>query len=242
MNTLSSLTLAQIVRQNNKAATIFENHKLDFCCKGKRTLQEACVEDNIDTLEVEDELKKIFQSENELNPDLLTLNQLVNHIVDVHHTYTQRELPVIFEWLKKVSSKHGDHHPELVKIFELFTALRSELELHMQKEELILFPRINQLENQFQAGTQDINTDTSLINFPISMMEKEHENAGTILAEIRELTNQYQAPADACLTYQISFSALKAFEKDLHQHIHLENNILFPKAIDLLNTLKPSIY
>ena len=141
-------------------------------------------------------------------------------------------MPQIFAYLQRVSSKHGDRHPEMYKVFEAFNAVKEEMEEHMKKEELILFPRIKSLETLITEKTE-LKLNITYLQAPINMMEEEHEQAGKLLAEIRELTNNYAPPDDACTTYRLSFAALKAFELDLHQHVHLENNILFPKAIDL---------
>jgi len=141
-------------------------------------------------------------------------------------------MPQIFSYLQKVASKHGERHPELLKIVELFAAVKEEMEQHMQKEELILFPRINEMEKLVTEGTE-IRINQTYLQAPINMMEQEHDHAGEMLAEINRLTDNYHPPADACTTYKLSFAALQAFEMDLHQHVHLENNILFPKALQL---------
>ena len=141
-------------------------------------------------------------------------------------------MPVILGYLQKVVSKHGDRHPEMIKVLQLFTAVKEEMEGHMQKEELILFPRIKDIEHQLTEGKQIIINSTYLLS-PINMMEQEHDHAGSLLAEIRQLINDYNPPADACTTYRLCYASLQAFELDLHQHVHLENNILFPKAMQL---------
>jgi regulator of cell morphogenesis and NO signaling len=229
-NELSSKTLAQIVNSNFQTASVFEKYNLDFCCKGKRSLQDACVEKNLPVKTVVDELQLLFNNERTtVDFDKLSLAQLANYIVSTHHAYTKKELPQIFAYLEKVSTKHGDRHKELYLIFENFSNLKNEMELHMRKEELILFPKIKEMENVNQ-NQQQIPMN---IQMPITVMEGEHEHAGNLLKAIRNLSNNYNPPADACTTYKLSFTALQAFEKDLHQHIHLENNILFPKAIEL---------
>ena len=147
-------------------------------------------------------------------------------------------MPQILSYLQKVASKHGERHPELLKIFELFAAVKEEMEQHIQKEELILFPRINEMEKMVSEGTE-IRINHTYLQAPINMMEQEHDHAGEMLAEINKLTNNYNPPADACTTYKLSFAALQAFEMDLHQHVHLENNILFPKALQLFGIPAP---
>jgi regulator of cell morphogenesis and NO signaling len=231
-NELFSRTLAQIVDENHKAAAIFEKYDLDFCCKGKRSLQVACQEKDLPVEIIAEELVLALNSNGSelIDFNKLPLGMLADYIVSVHHQYTKRELPQIFHYLQKVSSKHGDRHEELYKIFEKFSELKDDMEMHMQKEEQILFPRIKELE----AAALNNQRSPLSIQIPILVMEDEHEHAGNLLKEIRTLSNNYNPPPDACTTYRLSFAALQAFEQDLHQHIHLENNILFPRAIKLL--------
>ncbi len=236
MNSLSSKTLAQIVNSNYKAASVFENHHLDFCCKGKRTLEQACTESDIKIEEVLEELDKAGKaSESLTNYNDLSLTQLAEHIVSTHHDYVKNEMPVLLGYLQKVASKHGDRHTEMNKVFQLFAAVKEEMEHHMQKEELTLFPRIKEVEKQLNEG-KEIVINRNYLNSPINMMEQEHDHTGSMLAEIRNLSNNYNPPADACTTYQLSFASLQAFELDLHRHVHLENNILFPKALKMFGS------
>lgn len=233
MNVLASKTLAQIVTNNYKAASIFEKHHLDFCCKGKRTLEQACSESDIKIEEVIEQLEKAGDiNDSKTNYNELSLAQLSEHIVSTHHNYVKNEMPALLGYLQKVASKHGDRHPEMNKVFQIFVAVKEEMEFHMQKEEMVLFPRIKDIENQIQEGKKVV-INSSYLQSPINMMEQEHDHAGSMLAEIRNLTNNYNPPADACTTYQLSFASLQAFELDLHHHVHLENNILFPKALKM---------
>ena len=147
-------------------------------------------------------------------------------------------MPQILSYLQKVASKHGEQHPEMLKVFELFAAVKEEMELHMQKEEQILFPRIQETEKMVNDGIE-IRINHTYLQAPINMMEQEHDHAGSILAEINKLTGNYHPPSDACTTYKLSFAALQAFEMDLHRHVHLENNILFPKALQLFGIAAP---
>jgi len=229
-NELLSKTLAEIVTENHEAAAVFEKHGLDFCCKGKRALQTACAEKNLPAEIVVAELEHVLPTEDSSTDiNKLSLSELVDYIVNTHHTFVKQQMPLIFSWLEKVSTKHGERHNELYKIFESFSWLKHEMEMHMRKEELILFPRIKQLDEP--AGcSHGCGTN---IQPPIGVMEDEHEQAGNLMENIRTYSSNYRAPADACTTYRLSFAALQAFEKDLHRHVHLENNILFPKAIEL---------
>jgi len=245
MNTsLSSLSLAQIVNSNHKAASVFEKYHLDFCCKGKRSLEQACSEQQLTTSQVTEELENIFSNESNnisIDFDKMNLTQLCDYILQTHHVYVKNEMPQIYTYLQKVSSKHGDRHPELIRIFQTFAAVKEEMEGHMKKEESMLFPRIKELEKLVNSGSGKFQLNIGYLQSPINVMEHEHDHAGTQLNEIRVLTNDYTPPQDACTTYRLSFAALQAFELDLHQHVHLENNILFPKAIEEFKRLEISI-
>ena len=233
MTELLTQSLARIVTANHQTAAVFEKYKLDFCCKGKRTLQEACRENKINPADVLLDLEKTAAADRTADPATLSLHDLTVYIVRTHHEYVRRELPLIYGYLEKVSSKHGDRHPELHKIFACFAAVKEEMELHMQKEEKILFPRIVQVEEGKREGLSS-RIASSFIGAPVAVMEQEHDHAGSLMAEIRSLTADYTPPADACTTYKLSFAALQAFEQDLHRHVHLENNILFPGAMALI--------
>lgn len=240
MNDLMTKSLAQIVRNDHRAAGIFEKYNLDFCCKGKRTLKQACTDNELNIEQVLAELDQTQQENNSataFNPESLSLSQLCEYIVNTHHSYVKKEMPAIFSYLQKVAAKHSERHPEMLKVFELFAAIKEELELHMQKEEVILFPPIRETENMVKEGKEIIINSTYLLA-PINMMEQEHDHAGSMMAEIKKLTNNYEPPVDACTTFRLSFAALQAFELTLHQHVHLENNILFPKALHLFGATR----
>lgn len=235
MTELLTKSLATIVTENHKTAAVFEKHHLDFCCKGKRTLKQACIEIRVNPATVLTDLEKAIENQNDDTPDpsSMRLSELADYIVEKHHSYVRRELPLILGYLQKVSSKHGEKHPELYKILELFTAIKEEMEFHMKKEETILFPRISEMEKMATENTL-LRVSKSFISAPVSIMEEEHEHAGSLMEEIRKLCENYTAPASACTTYKLSFAALQNFEMDLHRHVHLENNILFPSAIKMI--------
>lgn len=240
MNELSNLTLAQIVNSNHKAASVFEKYHLDFCCKGKRTLETACAEQQIPVHEIREELQSVLSENTGETSDFkkMSLTQLCDYIVDTHHAYVKKELPQLYAYLEKVSSKHGDRHPELKKIFQTFAAVKEEMESHMKKEEVILFPRIKEMEKLSGTANGSLQLNIAYLKSPITVMEQEHDHAGSMLNEIRNLTSDYTPPQDACTTYRLSFAALQAFEIDLHQHVHLENNILFPGAVEIFSGLQ----
>lgn len=243
MENLNSLTLAQIVNSNHKTASVFEKYHLDFCCKGKRSLVQACSEQQLPVENVMAELQTVFEEDNKSSFDFskMSLTSLSDYIVTTHHDYVKNEMPQIYAYLQKVSSKHGERHPELYKIFEIFASVKEEMENHMKKEEMILFPRIKEMEKVTETGNVFTQLSLTYLQGPIIVMEQEHDHAGSLLNEIRILSNNYVPPQDACTTYKLSFAALQAFEADLHHHVHLENNLLFPRALNLFQKLQSAV-
>ncbi|HEX6332721.1 MAG TPA: iron-sulfur cluster repair di-iron protein [Flavisolibacter sp.] len=238
MNELANKNLSRIVTENYQAARVFEKYGLDFCCKGKRPLQEACDEKGIATEQLLGELEAAIAlpaTGNDFNQ--MSLTELAEYIVRVHHSYVRLNMPQIISYVHRVATKHGDRYPYMIQVFNLFAELQDEMTHHMMKEEKVLFPRIKMLEIEEPQNGVDY------LQAPIDMMEAEHDRAGTIMQQIRELTSDYAAPAGACTTFQLSLSSLRAFEEDLHQHVHLENNILFPKSIQKFEQVKTaSVY
>ncbi|MEP6952311.1 MAG: iron-sulfur cluster repair di-iron protein [Ginsengibacter sp.] len=239
MNELLSKPLSQIVNEQHQTASVFEKYNLDYCCRGNRSLEDACCEDHISLPEVVAELQNIYANKtNELDFNKIKLYQLADYIVYTHHSYVKKELPLILSYLEKVASEHGKRHNELYKISSLFVDLSNEMTHHMLNEETVLFPRINQLEQySFAPVLYDIKYFEYLLS-PITDMEDEHEDAGNIMAAIRKLTNNYTPPPDACSTFKLLYINLQEFEIDLHHHVHLENSILFPKALLMERELK----
>jgi regulator of cell morphogenesis and NO signaling len=237
MNELLHKTISQIVTDFHQTAPVFEKYGIDFCCKGKRPLIDACAEKQLDKEQVLQELAHAIETEKPgTDFTKMTLTTLADHIVRVHHTYVKFNMPQIFQYVMKVAIKHGDRFPHMKQVYMLFAELQNELSQHMLKEERILFPRIKQLETEglTQGGLE-------FFQAPIDVMEEEHDKAGTIMQQIRELTNDYVAPDDACTTHRLTLASLQAFEADLHQHVHLENYILFPKTLELFQQLtKPT--
>jgi len=231
---LVSKTLAEIVTNNVRSAVVFEEFGLDFCCKGNRSLESACIEKNVEVEEVITQLKNLSQTEDRrVQANDWSLDFLVDYIINNHHKYVRKMLPIISLHTDKVASAHGKNHPETLKIADLFLAVRQELEMHMMKEERILFPQIKNMVLAKNENGQSSPPPFGSIQNPIRMMENEHTSAGDALYEIGELSNNYSYPDDACNTFKALYSELKEFEEDLHKHIHLENNILFPKSIEL---------
>lgn len=238
MNFTTNNTLAEIANSDFRAARIFENYNLDFCCKGNRSLEEACNEKKINANNVIKELNAELENiPQEKSFDKWKLDELTRYIIDTHHVYTKKMLPVIFSHLQKVSDVHGKNHPEVIRIADIFSQIQSELLMHMMKEEKMLFPFIIILAESENSGAGIMLPPFGSITGPISVMESEHEEAGNGFYKIRELSNNYSIPEDACSTYKVLYQELEEFEKDLHKHIHMENNILFPKAIELEKSL-----
>lgn len=234
-NILTEKMINDIVTEDYRTAAIFEKYSLDFCCNGGVTIEAACREKNIDPAPVLAELSRLFEAAGPAVDTAASMepDALIDHIVSVHHAYVARMIPVIYTHTQKVAAVHGGRHPEVVKIADLFSSVAEELIHHMKKEEMILFPYIERLVAAKRTGTPISAPPFGTAKNPIAMMEREHQDAGDGLYQIRELSAKYQPPADACTTYRVSFKELQEFEEDLHRHVHLENNILFPSAIRL---------
>lgn len=236
MINIKEQTLATIVTNNHFTVPVLEKYNLDFCCKGKRTLADACIEKGLSLETVSEELEKSSAAlqTNKMPFMEMTAEQLISYILIHHHFYVKQSMPTILGHLEKVATKHGDRFPYMVEVFVLFKEIYEEMTAHMHKEEMILFPRIKEV-----AAMQDAHQHSTLsegyLTAPIEVMEHEHDQAGEILYKIRKLTNNYTPPAEACTTFQVSLAELKEFEEDLHRHVHLENNILFPLAEKMLN-------
>lgn len=224
-------TVADFVTENIKTAHIFKKHGIDFCCGGGISIAKACTKHNVDQELLERELLEVDKTiDRSHNYDQWDISFLIDHIINVHHTYVNESLPIISEYANKVAKVHGQHYTEVVEVNKLFHEVANELLSHLQKEEQVLFPFIKQLA---QAETTEVSSPFGSVNNPIGMMEHEHEGAGNIFKEIARLTNDYTPPPEACNTFRALYSKLEEFEQDLHLHIHLENNILHPKAIAL---------
>jgi regulator of cell morphogenesis and NO signaling len=224
MKELSGQRLADIVSEHHSSAAVFEKYKLDFCCKGKRSLEQACLEQNIPLQLVVDEVGKLIGKQENPAPSVfsaMTPKQLSDYIVARHHVYVRQAIPQILYHLDKVYTKHGERYPYVSEVYSLFRKVATELEQHMLKEEKILFPMMEHVDRM--TGSQ--------LMGPINVMEAEHEHAGDLLARIREITNDYTPPEDACTTHRLVLEELRGFEEDLHEHVHLENHLLFPRAV-----------
>lgn len=225
-------TIGQIVTQQPYLARVFEKLGSDYCCGGGKTLSEACAERGLDLKTVSEVLEATEATRSapssEADYGTMTMTELADHIVTTHHVYLRNELPRLERMVHKVAAAHEHNHPQTRELANVFNGLKMELDQHMMKEEQILFPAIRALEGAGQA----MEFSCGSVAQPIRMMEQEHENAGNALRRMHELTNAYTPPEDACNTYRAMLDGLRELESDLHQHIHKENPILFPKAIE----------
>ena len=219
------------------ATRVFEKMGIDYCCGGARPIAEACLSAGVTVEEVVCSLEQA-EAANQAPADSKdwqaeSLATLITHIHDKHHVLTREELGRIEPLMAKVCSVYGERRSELLQIQTLFAELKRELLLHMMKEEKILFPYITQMEEAVTAGGPAPRPMFGTVRNPVRMMMAEHDGAGDVLRRIRQLSNDFNPPADACVSYQTLYGALEGLEKDLHQHIHLENNVLFPGAIKM---------
>lgn len=232
MTNFAEHTLASIATFNHHSVSVLEKYKLDFCCKGKRTLAEACAEKGINPESIAEELGAFTDTVAKQQMPFTEMNaeQLISYIMIHHHFYARQSMPSILSHLQKVVTRHGERFPYLKKVYELFKIIMREMTLHMEKEEKVLFPKIKETEKLYTSGRAS-EILPGHIEIAVKTMEADHEDAGNILSEIGALTHNYTPPQDACTTFKVTLSELKEFEADLHKHVHLENNILFPRAI-----------
>lgn len=235
MNSLETRTVRELAVEMPGATRVFEKMGIDYCCGGQRSLADACSLAGVTLAEVQKSLETGSTSHEgpETNFHTATLEELTNHVVRTHHSFTRLEIARLNSLLEKVCSAHGENHPELFDINLLFRELGADLETHMSKEERVLFPYVIRMEAAANQGVPLFRPPFGTVANPVRMMMLEHDRAGDLLKQIRVLSSDFTTPADGCLSYQTLYEALAGLEKDLHQHIHLENNILFPRAIEM---------
>ncbi len=225
-------TIGTLVADDYRMAAIFRKHGIDFCCGGGKTVTEACTQKGIDATDLERELKQATTGKPEQDVDEINswpMSRVIDHILTNHHVYVRETLPLLIGYTRKVARVHGEANPEVREIAGLVELLAKDLEQHMVKEELILFPYVRALESQEKM--LPLPTFQTVRN-PIRMMQAEHDAAGEIMKKIRALSHDYNPPDHACNTYKVAYHQLREFEDDLFRHVHLENNILFPKALE----------
>ena len=237
MNVTMEKTVRELALEKPGAARVFERLGIDYCCGGKQTLEQACraasvpVDKVMDALEVAHHSGKV--TTNQINWQAAPLADLISHIKKTHHQYTRQEINRLGPLFDKVCSVHGNNHAELLQLRETFQGLAQELTAHLMKEEMVLFPYIERMEESVLQKEPILPPPFGTVQNPVAMMEHEHDSAGNALRILRAISNGYTVPPDGCTSFQALYKALAELEADLHQHIHLENNILFPRAIAL---------
>jgi regulator of cell morphogenesis and NO signaling len=232
----SAMTVREVANEMPAATRVFESLKIDYCCGGNQPLKEACASVGLEVNDVVEMLRTTkvdAQPNGTIDFQKLSLTELIAHILNTHHVFTKQEMTRLEQLTQKVISAHGENHPELRTVGSFFERLCADLNPHMFKEERVLFPYVLELERASVENRQPPFTPFGTVNNPVRTMMLEHDRAGEILRELRVVTSDYTTPADGCISYRTLCEALEAFEKDLHQHIHLENNVLFPRAIKL---------
>lgn len=235
MQDLATKTIKEIAVENPSTVRVFEQFKIDYCCGGGKKFDEACVSAGAEPDIVKQKIREVIEGPANLQtaPEKLSAPELIDHILEQHHVYTKNEIERLIPLMQKVVERHSRLHPELVDLDREFTALCNDLLPHMQKEEKVLFPFIKQL---YAAKTFELAIPTppfGTVANPVRMMMSEHDIDGEILRRMREVTKGYEVPEGACTSFRALYFGLEELEKDLHKHIHLENNVLFPQAVEL---------
>ena len=234
-------TVREIALEQPTSIRVFERLGIDYCCGGRMPLTEACSARNLDVNEVAAAVAAAATSPEPAGVDWTSASHraLINHIIATHHQYVMNELPRLGRFAEKLAAKHGESQPHLPALKIVFAQLSEELTHHLGKEEHVLFPYIAKLEESQASGDARPHHCFGSVTNPIAMMTREHDDAGAALAQIEQMTQNFTPPADACPTYVGFYAGLKEFQQDLHQHIHLENNILFPRAVELESSTQP---
>lgn len=235
MQDITTKTIREIALELPLTTRVFEEFKIDYCCGGRVPFAEACKTAGVDPLTVMlkiDAVTNLNGTDGDFAADRMAMSELAEYIVTTHHVFTRDEISRLLPLADKVCGKHGDHSPELFEIKQNFSELAAELLEHMRKEELVLFPYINELEKAAELNEPVNIPHFGTVRNPVRMMMFEHDSAGDILRRIRSLSLNFSPPEGACPSFVGLYAGLEAFEKDLHRHIHLENNILFPQAIE----------
>lgn len=235
-----AMSVGQMVAQRPLRACVLEQYGIDYCCGGKDTLEDAC---RTKGLKVEEILEKLSAADSKgvqsgaPNWNTASLKNLIDHIISTYHQPLREELSRVAKLAAKVSRVHGDNHPEMIEVLNIFNRFKAQLELHMQKEEMVLFPGIASME---ATGSPQIFGCGGGIEHPIEVMNQEHDDAGEALCAMRRLTHDYTPPDDACSSFKVLLYSLAQIESEMHQHVHKENNILFPRALELRKPMVPS--
>lgn len=231
MKITSDTIIGDLVASDYRAATIFKRNKIDFCCQGGRTIEQACSHKHISQDFLIEQLESAMREQIASTPDFNSwpIDLLSDYIEKKHHRFVRQSIEDITPFLAKVARVHGERHPELLEVEALFNGAAVELTKHMYQEENVVFPYVRKMMSESNDDKPSMKT----VQHPISQMMQEHDVEGERFRKIAELTDNYNPPSDACNTYRVTLALLRDFEDDLHQHIHLENNILFPKALKM---------
>ena len=234
-NNLANRTIGEIVADDFRTTTIFEKYGMDFCCGGDSTLAAACQAKGTPTSALVKELEAVRATpvERSQNYKAWTLSFLADYIVNNHHTYLKENMGQIAAYARKIAMVHGAHHPEVIKIAAIFDQIAADMTAHLREEEKVLFPAIKRAEAARKSGLAPDGQDLNTIKDALEKLGREHDGIGEATHQIRRLASGYAIPDDACNTFVITYQKLNEFEDDLHKHVHLENNILFPKAAQL---------
>ena len=240
METNNNTTIGEIVAHDFRTAAVFSKHGIDFCCKGQRSIEEVCTKNNLSSSSLTQELNDVMGNKGGESIDYKSwpLDLLADYVEKKHHRYVEEKTPTLIQFLNKLCKVHGATHPELFEITSLFTSSAEDLAAHMKKEESILFPFIRKMVEAKAQSRAIAAPHFGSVENPVEMMKHEHEVEGDRFRKIVILTDNYTPPADACNTYKVTFAMLQEFEQDLHTHIHIENNIMFPRAIALEKTFE----
>lgn len=235
MNITPERTIGSIVAEDYRAAAVLTKYGIDFCCKGGRSVQEVCEKDGIDQGKLVNDIIELLARDAKSGDDVRAwpLDKLADHVETVHHRYVEERGPIIKQYLAKLCTVHGERHPELFTIQEEFDTCLGGMAMHMKKEELLLFPFVRRLAKSERTGEPVKQPRFGPVENPIKAMMDDHNDEGERFRRMREVSDDFTVPPDGCATYATAFNMLKEFEEDLHLHIHLENNIMFPRAIEL---------
>lgn len=235
MNINSGTKVKDIALSNPAARQVLEDAGLDYCCGGGKSIEDACSQAGISPDEILNRLRQNTKDTGAADANWMAtpLCELTHYIREKHHHYVREAIPRTQALAEKVAAKHGKNHAELADIRNLFAEVGQEMIMHMRKEEQILFPYIDALEQATNGDRAVEPPFFQTVKNPVNAMMKEHDSAGNLVRQIRNLTVDYAVPADACTSYKALYEALREFEADLHQHVHLENNVLFPRAVEM---------
>lgn len=228
-------TVGEFVAEDFRTARVFEKYGIDFCCGGKAALSEACREKDVDPVTIQSEIETARSEplERSQNYAAWGLPFLADYIVNTHHGYLNENTRQIAVYVRKIAEVHGAHHPEVIEIAGIFDQIAADMEAHLREEEEVLFPAIKRIDAARKSGVEAETTDLNVLKVSLGKLNREHDAIGDAVHTIRDLSKGYAIPADVCTTFVLTYRKLKEFEDDLHKHVHLENNILFPKAARL---------